>query len=322
MATVQETIESGITPIVIELCDVNYFESREKLARTYLTINSLDLGVLTYKQYRMVARRTKQANQLTDRHLQKLFRQIPTLGESRPDISCYIVPVYARLVRDGELVDILLRAMSIYPDAYPAKVCIEITADILFEDMETVKERISQLRSMGFKIAISEVGDRFCPILSLAQLDFDYAFLDESVIASLADPGGEKTAASMISYLKGLEVKAFAPEVIDPEILATLRRIGCDGFAANLPPEEEEEIQPAETEAPSDEIEIAEETEPTVESEPELIIEPEAEPTIEPELEPIIEPAETAEEIPNDPSPVAEENSEELEEIGGAADEG
>ena len=87
MATVQETIESGITPIVIELCDVNYFESREKLARTYLTINSLDLGVLTYKQYRMVARRTKQANQLTDRHLQKLFRQIPTLGESRPDIS-------------------------------------------------------------------------------------------------------------------------------------------------------------------------------------------------------------------------------------------
>ena len=159
---------------------------------------------------------------------------------------------------------------------------------------------------MGFKIAISEVGDRFCPILSLAQLDFDYAFLDESVIASLADPGGEKTAASMISYLKGLEVKAFAPKVTDPETLATLRRIGCDGFAANLPPEEEEEIQPAETEAPSDEIEIAEETEPT----------------IEPELEPIIESAETAEEIPNDPSPVAEENSEELEEIGGAADEG
>ena len=262
MATVQETIASGITPIVIELNDVNFFESREKLSRTFLTINSLDLGVLTYKQYRMVARRTKQANQLTDRHVQKLFRALPGLMESREDVSCYIIPVYARLVRDGELVDILLRAMSIYPDAYPARVCIEISSDILFEDIEKVKERISQLREMGFKIAISEVGDRYCPILTLAQIDFDYAFLDESVVASLVDESGEKVAQSMIGYLKSLEVKTFAPDTADADTLAVLRRIGCDGFVENLPAEPEEGMQNAEfgmqNEEPEEEMQNAE----------------------------------------------------------------
>jgi EAL domain-containing protein (putative c-di-GMP-specific phosphodiesterase class I) len=269
MATVQETIDSGIVPIVIELNDVNFFESREKLSRTFLTINSLDLGVLTYKQYRMVARRTKQANQLTDRHVQKLFRALPGLMESRDDVSCYIIPVYARLVRDGELVDILLRAMSIYPDAYPARVCIEISSDILFEDIEKVKERISQLREMGFKIAISEVGDRYCPILTLAQIDFDYAFLDESVVASLVDESGEKVAQSMIGYLKSLEVKTFAPDTADADTLAVLRRIGCDGFVENLPTDEAEEA-PEEPVVEAEEL-VVEVDEPVVEAEEQTV---------------------------------------------------
>ena len=299
MATVQETIESGIIPIVIETCDVNFFESREKLSRTHLTINSLDLGVLRYDQYRMVARRTKQANQLADRHVQKLFRVLPSLLESREEVSCYIIPIYARLVRDGELVDILLRAMSIYPDAYPSRVCIEISADILFEDVDAVRERLSQLRSMGFKIALSEVGDRFCPIFSLAELDFDYAFLDHALLARLTDESGERVVASIISYLKGLEVKTFAPEVTDAEILSTLRRIGCDGFVANLPPENEEEEEiPAEAE-PTDEQ--AEEPEPTEET-------PE-------EPEPIIGPTEELE-----PTPTEESTEAPTEELGGEAD--
>ena len=278
MATVQETIESGILPIVIETCDVNFFESREKLSRTHLTINSLDLGVLTYEQYRMVARRAKQANQLADRHVQKLFRILPTLMASREEVSCYIIPIYARLVRDGELVDILLRAMSIYPDAHPSRVCIEISSDILFEDIDSVRERIEQLRSMGYRIALSEVGDRFCPIFSLAELDFDYAFLDPALFARLTDESGERVVGSIVSYLKGLGVKSLATDVTDPSTLEALRRIGCDGFVANLPPEVEPEVE-AETE-----IEAEAEIEPEIVQEPETQVEPEVEDEAESEL--------------------------------------
>ena len=279
MATVQETIDSGITPIVIEIDEAHHFESREKLARTFLTINSLDLGVLTYRQYRFVARRTKQSAQLTDRHVQKLFRRLPELLEDRADISCYIIPVYARLVKDGELVDILLRAMSIYPDAYPGRVCIEISADILYEDIDGVKERIQQLRNMGFRIAISEVGDRFCPIFSLAEIPFDYAFLDEAVMAKLAEPDGDRVVGSIVNYLKSLDVKVFAPDVSDPELLFDLKRVGCDGYTKTWLDEiaEDETAEEAPTEAVEEPTEVEEsptETETTEEPVDDMIIEP------------------------------------------------
>lgn len=284
MATVQETIDSGITPIVIEIDEAHHFESREKLARTFLTINSLDLGVLTYRQYRFVARRTKQSAQLTDRHVQKLFRRLPELLEDRADISCYIIPVYARLVKDGELVDILLRAMSIYPDAYPGRVCIEISADILYEDIDGVKERIDQLRQMGFRIAISEVGDRFCPIFSLAEIPFDYAFLDEAVMAKLVLPDGDRVVGSIVNYLKSLDVKVFAPDVSDPDLLFDLKRVGCDGYTKTWLDEiaedetaEEAPTEEAPTEAveePTEVEEIPTETETTEEPADDMIIEP------------------------------------------------
>ena len=291
MATVQETIDSGITPIVIEIQEAHHFESREKLARTFLTINSLDLGVLTYRQYRFVARRTKQSAQLTDRHVQKLFRMLPGLLEDRADISCYIIPVYARLVKDGELIDILLRAMSIYPDAYPGRVCIEISADILYEDIDGVKERINQLREMGFRIAISEVGDRFCPIFSLAEIPFDYAFLDQAVMAKLAEPDGDRVVGSIVNYLKSLDVKVFAPDVSDPELLFDLKRVGCDGYTKTWLDEPVDEEAPTEVEEAPPEEAPAEDV-PT-EEEPM----PEAEVTEEPTDDLIIEPVTVGEEI-------------------------
>ena len=243
MATVQQTVDSGIIPIVIELNDVVFFESSERLCRSFLTINSLDLGVLTYKQYQYVARRTKQANQLAERHINKLMRIIPTLVNERPDISCYIVPVYARLLKNGELNDILLRSLSLYPDAYAGRVCIELSSDILYEDLAETREAINHLRSMGFKVAISEVGDEFCPIFRLAELPFNYVFLDDFAIKRLvADQEGERVVGGLISYVKSLGAKVFAPDICDGELKEVLRRVGCDGCIGSVV-DHPEEIQ-------------------------------------------------------------------------------
>ena len=235
MTTVQQTVESGIIPIVIELNDVVFFESSERLSRTFLTINSLDLGVIGYPQYRFVAHRTKQAYQLTERHLTKLMRIIPTLVVERPEISCYVVPVYARLLKSGELVDILLKALALYPEAYAGRVCIELSCDVLFEDLDEVRAAIEQIRSMGFKTAISEIGDTFCPVFRVAELPLDYVFLDPSVITRLtADDAGERVVGSFISYLKELGTLVFAPDAYDEATTAALRRVGCDGCIGSI----------------------------------------------------------------------------------------
>lgn len=259
MATVQQTVESGIIPIVIEPNDVVFFESSERLSRTFLTINSLELGVIGYEQYRVVARRTKQANKLTERHLAKLMRMIPTMVVERPEISCYIVPTYTKLLKSGELTDLLVKALALYPEAYASRVCIDFSSDVLFDDLDTVKAALNEIRSLGFKIAVSEVGDSFCPAFRLAELPLDYVFLDKSAITRLtSDDDGERIVGSFISYLKGLGARVFAPECYEEEITLALRRAGCDGcvgFMDSGADEPEEYVPEQKTEEKVPEVE-------------------------------------------------------------------
>ena len=230
MATVKETVESGITPIVLDFALVEFFEKKEKILRSFLTVNSLDLGVLTYRQYRFVARRTRQGNHLVRRHLQKLFRIIPALQEQRPEISAFTVPVYARLLKDGELAGMLVDFISLYPEVPASKICIELSADILYEDVAAARERIEELREMGVKIAICEVGDEFCPVFRLAEIPFDYAFIDEFATASLDREDSDRVAGSLVKYLHYLRVPVIAPGLDTEEKIACAKRVGCDGY--------------------------------------------------------------------------------------------
>ena len=136
MVTVKETVESGIAPITLDFSEINFFESNSKVIRTFITVNSLDLGVLTYRQYRFVARRTKIGNRLVKRHLEKLFRVVPDILAEHPEIDCFTVPVYAKLLADNELEDMLREVVEQYPDVPLAKICIELSADILYEDLK------------------------------------------------------------------------------------------------------------------------------------------------------------------------------------------
>lgn len=260
MATVQQTVESGIIPIVIELNDVVFFESSERLSRTFLTINSLDLGVLGYEQYRCVARRSKQANKLTERHLAKLMRIIPTMVVERPEISCYVVPTYAKMLKSGELTDVLVKSLALYPEAYASRICIDLPSDILYDDLDAVKEALHQVRSLGFKIAISEVGDSFCPAFRLAEIPLDYVFLDKSAITRLtADNDGERIVGGFISYLKSLGALVFAPEVYEEDVTLALRRAGCDGCVGSLDSGADEPVEAEEPQATAEPTPVTEE---------------------------------------------------------------
>ena len=195
-----------------------------------MVINSLDLGTLTYRQYRFVARRTKQGNHMVERHLQKLVRLIPSLVEANPKLTCVTVPVYARLLKAGILAKMLCDTFALYPEVPAAKICSELSADILFENVADAKERIDELRALGVKIAICEVGDEFCPVFRLAELAFDYAFLDDFATATLDRSDAERVAGSLVKYLKYLNVKVIAPSLKSEDKINGAKNVGCDGY--------------------------------------------------------------------------------------------
>ena len=233
MATVKETVESGITPIVLEFSDIKFFESEEKIKRSFLTVNSLDLGVLGYPQYRFVARRTKVGNHLVRRHFEKLFRLIPDILSEQPDIVCFTVPVYARLLADSALSSMIVDMISLYPEVPPSKICVELSADILYEDLASATEKIDELRALGVRVAISEVGDQFCPVFRLSEIKFDYAFMDSYSTASLGGADQARIAGSLVKYLHYLDVKVVAPHLDTDGKIAGAKEIGADGYTTD-----------------------------------------------------------------------------------------
>ena len=239
------TLQSGVTPIVFDYQRVRLFESGKAPVRTFMVLNTLELGTLTYKEYRFVARRTKQGNHMVKRHIEKLIRLIPDLLNANPEADCFTIPVYARLLKDGELARMLFDALTLYPEVPPSAVCIELSADILYEDINEARERIKELRELGVKIAICEVGDEFCPVFRLAELAFDYAFLDEFATASLDREDNERVAGSLVKFLHFLNVQVIAPLLETETQITGAKNAGCDGYTLYEP-------LPFETLLPSD----------------------------------------------------------------------
>jgi EAL domain-containing protein (putative c-di-GMP-specific phosphodiesterase class I) len=231
---VKTLIDSGAEPLVLHYEPVRFFQTAEAIIRTSLVVNSLELGTLTMREYRFVARRTKQGDRLVERHLLKLCREIPRLLAEGGKVTCFTVPVYARLLRDGVLAKMLLETLALFPSVQASLLCIELSADILYEDVEDAAARIAELRAIGVRVAICEVGDEFCPVFRLSSFRFDYAFLDAYAVATLNTDAAERVAGSLATYLHLLRVKVVAPGLATEELRTAAESVGCDGYTVTV----------------------------------------------------------------------------------------
>ena len=101
---------------------------------------------------------------------------------------------------------------------------------MLYEDMEEMRIRIDELSHLGVKVAISEVGDEYCPIFRLSGVKLDYAFLDEYAVKSLSTDERERVAGNIIKYLHSLGAKVIAPGPVDAYGLENASELDLDGF--------------------------------------------------------------------------------------------
>ena len=228
---VKQTIESGVTPLTLHYELVSSFTDNKKIVRTSMWINSLDLGVVSPNEYRFVARRFKQGDELVKRHIYKLFKILPEFLRNNPDVSCVTVPTFGRLLDQRVLFNMLTEAFAQNPQIDKSSVCIELSADILFEDLEESAKELKKLQDYGVKIAVCEVGDEFCPAFRLSKIPFHYAFLDEYAVKSLGTEKEEEIAGGLIPYLHAIGKQVFACGITDEEQKARAKALSCEGYS-------------------------------------------------------------------------------------------
>ncbi len=225
-----ETVNSGITPIKLSYEVIEQFESEKTLLRSSLIIESLDVGVLTYKEYRFVAGRTKKGDALTQRHLEKLLTAFPNIMVAYPNTECVTFPVYAKSLVSGSVSEMLFSTLARHPDVPASRICVEISADILYEDLELVKKQIDEIRSFGVKIAVFELGDEFCPIFRLSKLPFNYAFADKFTTSKLSSDDGAEEAGSLPKFLHMNNALIFAPGLESDDQTEYAKKADFDGY--------------------------------------------------------------------------------------------
>jgi EAL domain-containing protein (putative c-di-GMP-specific phosphodiesterase class I) len=110
-----------------------------------------------------------------------------------------------------------------------SRVVLEITERASLEGVDAVASRVRELREVGFRIAIDDLGAGYAGLSSLAQLEPEVVKLDMSLIRGLdSHPTRQRLVESMASVCHQLGMKVVTEGVETVEERDALCAVGCD----------------------------------------------------------------------------------------------
>jgi EAL domain-containing protein (putative c-di-GMP-specific phosphodiesterase class I) len=226
---VEQVIESGVKPIILDLQRVVDFSSDVQGIRSSLVIKSLNLGTLTANEYRYIARRTNQGSKLVERNIEKLFFFFDDIKKEFSSSKFFTISVYARSIIDGQLTQALIDNFEKFPSVDPTMICIELSADILFEDIDKYKIELEKIKQLGVKIALCEVAQEFCPLLRLNGIEYDYIFLDGYFTRLLDNEEKQGQISGVMGIIESRPCKIYG-SCVEDEYISLLEKVGADGY--------------------------------------------------------------------------------------------
>lgn len=129
------------------------------------------------------------------------------------------------------------------PDSELARIApnviLEITERVALEDTRQAQASASQLRKLGFRIAIDDLGTGYAGLSSFASLEPEVVKLDVSLVRGIdGSPMRTRVVESIIELCRSLNLKVVAEGVETQGEHDLLRQLGCDylqGFMIGLP---------------------------------------------------------------------------------------
>ena len=138
----------------------------------------------------------------------------------------------------GDLVDTVQHALrQARLDA--GKLELEITENVLMDEIPGVAEALRALHELGVKIAIDDFGTGYSSLSYLKRYPIDKLKIDQSFVRDMtSDSGDAALVAAIIAMGRSLNIPVIAEGIETDEQLAMLRANGCDmgqGFHIGRP---------------------------------------------------------------------------------------
>jgi EAL domain-containing protein (putative c-di-GMP-specific phosphodiesterase class I) len=110
-----------------------------------------------------------------------------------------------------------------------SRVVLEITERASLEAIDDVPSRIAQLRELGFRIAIDDLGAGYSGLMSFTQLEPEFVKLDMSLVRDIhKNPLKQKLVRSMTALCKDMGITVVAEGIEVVEERDTIIELGCD----------------------------------------------------------------------------------------------
>jgi EAL domain-containing protein (putative c-di-GMP-specific phosphodiesterase class I) len=134
------------------------------------------------------------------------------------------VNLHARDLEDGSLFSKQSPICSIAP-----RVVLEITERASLEGVKNARDRIAQLRELGYRIAVDDLGAGYAGLTSFAQLEPEFVKLDMSLVRDL-DANGvkQKLVRSMCALCKDMGIVVVAEGIETHAEREQCAALGCD----------------------------------------------------------------------------------------------
>ena len=133
-----------------------------------------------------------------------------------------------------ELADDRLIASDAPLSRHAERVVLEVTERAPLEQIRDATSRVAQLRSLGYRIAVDDLGAGYAGLTSFAHLEPDVVKVDMSLIRGIdLSPMKQKLLGSIVGLCRDLGIEIIAEGVETPAERDALVRVGgdlCQGY--------------------------------------------------------------------------------------------
>jgi EAL domain-containing protein (putative c-di-GMP-specific phosphodiesterase class I) len=132
----------------------------------------------------------------------------------------------------------------LYDADAPLSVCaheivLEITERSSIESVPDIRDRVSRLRALGFRLAVDDLGSGYAGLTSFALLEPDFVKLDRALVAGIdGDPTKRRLVGAIVSVSREMGIPVVAEGIERPEEKDAVSALGCDllqGFLFGRP---------------------------------------------------------------------------------------
>lgn len=198
----------------------------EALAR----LKDFDDDAITPAQFIPVLEKMHASVEFGEMIIRQVFKDFNGLCEKYGRSIKVSINISPSQLIDRTFVDFIYHEV-VQHDLLPWQVVLEITEEIMIEDIEVVQGVLKNLKSLGFELSLDDFGSGYSSLIYLLKLDIDELKLDKSFVQQLeVNDRVDQMVEMVIKLAKNYGLKIVAEGVETKVQSEKLLYMGCEVF--------------------------------------------------------------------------------------------